>query len=111
MSDEWMGGDMRVRLNAPGMADASGGIEPIDANSVSSGDYTEQRTLPNGSQLYFTRDGAAAYDDFRRAARGENGPPLDVIAEADPRAMLAVLLKLIGVHKGNEDRLQGRVEP
>ncbi len=111
MSDELMGGDMRVRLSSPGMADASSGVDPIDASSVSSGDYTEQRTLPNGSKLYFTPDGAAAYDELRKAANGENGPPLDVIAEADPRGMMAALLKLIGVHKGNEDRFQGRVAP
>jgi hypothetical protein len=111
MSDELVGGDMRVRVNSPCLADASSGVDPIDANSVASGDYTQERVLPNGSKIYFTPDGADAYDELRNANNGENGAPLSIVAETDPNGIFVALLKLVGLHKGNEDRFKGRVNP
>ena len=37
----------------------------IDAHSTKAGDFTEQRTLPGGQNVFLTTDGAKWYDYFK----------------------------------------------
>lgn len=63
------GGDLRIR-NDSDLEMRSGrthAIEVIDAHSMQSGDFTEQRQV-QGETVFLTPEGAAAFDELQQGA-------------------------------------------
>lgn len=58
----------------------------IDAHSVQSGEFTEQRTDSNGKGFYLTKAGAAAFDELTTGEIGQKSA-----VQKDPSGLLGGL--------------------
>ena len=93
------GGDLRIlNENVGGLGQAQA-MQAIDAHSVQSGDFTEERTV-TGGVVFLTPEGAAAYDGLRNAE-------YTFVVERDPKGFM---LWLLGDRVGKSEKFQGSPE-